>query len=513
MARLPQPGGDTHIWGQVLNDFLTQSHNNDGSLKPITFSSQSDRSGQITLNAVNDPNGYVAKNIVFKADGELSRGGPVWFDHTGRLQTWAGWHDKLPSGSSHHGFEIKTASDPNGPAPDVLATRFRLRSDADRTQAAFYSLENLYLDHGVYEPDVKFGLIFDEPQSGDVVVGNSTGRYRIGKIVGSVDSTGAATMDITAGLDNCTAAKIHMFRDSNVPDAHFAIYAADDTTQQTFYVDAKTGHTFLTGRLRQQTTSGTPLSQTQSTLDGSSNTVVDNDLFTTSTSKNATVRFFRNTNTTASKKIRILKGDGTDTDSIVLDAGASKISAIGQDGSTLRPAVLDDDPRVVGSTAALQSSAVTSMDRMLASSNLNVTSGSIYAVRVIVRKSGTYSKIRIATGPTPPSGVTDLRLGIFNATTLVAVFQTSNIAASATGANAVIEASLGSPATLNVGDELFLGVGFVGTSLQLKGASIPVPMANLSPMLSRTGSITTGNSLGTVGGTATGNIIWIELAP
>ena len=35
MARLPQPGGDVGNWGEVLNDFLNQSHNDDGSLKNI----------------------------------------------------------------------------------------------------------------------------------------------------------------------------------------------------------------------------------------------------------------------------------------------------------------------------------------------------------------------------------------------------------------------------------------------------------------------------------------------
>lgn len=34
MARLPQPGGDDGTWGSVLNDFLYQSHNADGTLKP-----------------------------------------------------------------------------------------------------------------------------------------------------------------------------------------------------------------------------------------------------------------------------------------------------------------------------------------------------------------------------------------------------------------------------------------------------------------------------------------------
>lgn len=33
MARLPQPGGDDGTWGNLLNDFLAQEHNSDGTLK------------------------------------------------------------------------------------------------------------------------------------------------------------------------------------------------------------------------------------------------------------------------------------------------------------------------------------------------------------------------------------------------------------------------------------------------------------------------------------------------
>ncbi len=34
MARLPQPGGDPNAWGDILNDYLSQSHSADGTLKP-----------------------------------------------------------------------------------------------------------------------------------------------------------------------------------------------------------------------------------------------------------------------------------------------------------------------------------------------------------------------------------------------------------------------------------------------------------------------------------------------
>lgn len=33
MARLPQPGHDRNTWGDILNDYLLQAHNSDGTLK------------------------------------------------------------------------------------------------------------------------------------------------------------------------------------------------------------------------------------------------------------------------------------------------------------------------------------------------------------------------------------------------------------------------------------------------------------------------------------------------
>lgn len=38
MARLPQPGGDDNIWGSILNDFLSVSHNADGTIQPAAVS-------------------------------------------------------------------------------------------------------------------------------------------------------------------------------------------------------------------------------------------------------------------------------------------------------------------------------------------------------------------------------------------------------------------------------------------------------------------------------------------
>ncbi len=39
MARLPQPGGDNGAWGDLLNDFLSQSHKADGTFKDNSVTS------------------------------------------------------------------------------------------------------------------------------------------------------------------------------------------------------------------------------------------------------------------------------------------------------------------------------------------------------------------------------------------------------------------------------------------------------------------------------------------
>jgi lysophospholipase L1-like esterase len=54
MARLPTPGSDDGTWGNILNDFLTQVHNPDGSLKPGSVSTASLGNGSVTTSSLAD---------------------------------------------------------------------------------------------------------------------------------------------------------------------------------------------------------------------------------------------------------------------------------------------------------------------------------------------------------------------------------------------------------------------------------------------------------------------------
>lgn len=48
MARLPQPGGDSGNWGDILNDYLSQSHKTDGTLKDDSVGAAQIADGTIT---------------------------------------------------------------------------------------------------------------------------------------------------------------------------------------------------------------------------------------------------------------------------------------------------------------------------------------------------------------------------------------------------------------------------------------------------------------------------------
>lgn len=49
MARLPEPGGDSGQWGQILNDYLGVAHNDDGTLKNNSASSATIQNDAITV--------------------------------------------------------------------------------------------------------------------------------------------------------------------------------------------------------------------------------------------------------------------------------------------------------------------------------------------------------------------------------------------------------------------------------------------------------------------------------
>lgn len=59
MARLPQPGADDGIWGQILNDYLSAAHNADGTLKDNSVTNNTIAANTINASAL--VNGTIAE--------------------------------------------------------------------------------------------------------------------------------------------------------------------------------------------------------------------------------------------------------------------------------------------------------------------------------------------------------------------------------------------------------------------------------------------------------------------
>jgi hypothetical protein len=63
MSRLPVPGGDNNVWGGVLNDFLSQAHNADGSLKSNVIGSANVGDGALPQAKVQDLSADLAAKV------------------------------------------------------------------------------------------------------------------------------------------------------------------------------------------------------------------------------------------------------------------------------------------------------------------------------------------------------------------------------------------------------------------------------------------------------------------
>lgn len=181
MARLPQPGGDTGTWGSVLNDFLSQSHNTDGTLKPTAVDNAVSDASSSTAGSVQltrDLGGTANNPLVVGLQGrDVGNGAPA----DGQVLTYsAGSSQWIPATSSNTVVSDATAS-----TKGII----QLAGDLTNTAAA---------------PAIAAGAVTDAKVASNANIAQSKiaglGTSLDGKQAADPTLDGLAALDSTAGL-------------------------------------------------------------------------------------------------------------------------------------------------------------------------------------------------------------------------------------------------------------------------------------------------------------------------
>lgn len=159
---------------------------------------------------------------------------------------------------------------------------------------------------------------------------------------------------------------------------------------------------------------------------------------------------------------------------------------------------------------------VSSMPRQyVAVSSGALTSGNVYAARARVRKTRTYSKIRVFTGATAPSGLTDVRFGVWNDTASSKLAETANVVATVVAATTIYTVDLAAGVRLYAGQDVYIGGGFLGTTPPtIRGVALPSSaFSALPPVLAKQTTGWAGGALPSSLGSTSGACFWAELLP
>jgi hypothetical protein len=144
MARLPNPGGDDGTWGNLLNDFLSQAHNADGTLKPLNESQITNLTADLAAKASSASLAPVATSGSY-ADLTSKPTIPTTAADVGAVSTSgldAATAGLVTSGSSTTSGALRAAFDAVYDLPSTAAARSAANADH---AAAFGRIQKLFL--------------------------------------------------------------------------------------------------------------------------------------------------------------------------------------------------------------------------------------------------------------------------------------------------------------------------------------------------------------------------------
>lgn len=182
MARLPQPGGDSGSWGEILNDFLSQVHNSDGTIRSGVVSESNLSSAVVTkINNVSGATGPTGATGPQGATGAVGATGSGTVGQTGATGATgvAG-----PQGATG-------PVGPSGPAGTSVTITGSVASQAS-------------LPGGLGVGDAGDGYITED--DGHLHVWSGSSWSDVGEVRGPAGSTGATGPQGTTGLAGPTGA-------------------------------------------------------------------------------------------------------------------------------------------------------------------------------------------------------------------------------------------------------------------------------------------------------------------
>ncbi|SKT87659.1 hypothetical protein [Mycobacteroides abscessus] len=149
MARLPKPGADNGVWGDILNEYLSQSLASDGLLKDDSVGSAQLQDNAVTANVLapnSVSNSAIARNAVNAtsiADGsitealldsqvqtKINQAPPTWATLAGRPAVVGAGTDQLAARAAIGAADADALLLSLAASPDLIATGVITRSGA-----------------------------------------------------------------------------------------------------------------------------------------------------------------------------------------------------------------------------------------------------------------------------------------------------------------------------------------------------------------------------------------------
>lgn len=213
MARLPVPGGDNGKWGAVLNDYLAQSHNSDGTLKSNSVGPAQLQPDAVTAAQIAD--GSIEESLLDNAvQAKLNQATPTWATLVGKPLIIAAGNDAATARNAI-GLDDGLGKIPKPLIPAMSGTDIAGLSD----RFAAWSSADAYIDFTT-KPDGDPPSVLDTGQHVDFISEAQSGwkpQVVGGQLVhGTLPGSGPYAAYYQAQLDgNCYKAGVRWVIDDN----------------------------------------------------------------------------------------------------------------------------------------------------------------------------------------------------------------------------------------------------------------------------------------------------------